>query len=74
MPVTDTCWPKAEGAVVRPDQIKPNKKKQTKMGEGRVVIRWWGRERGRERTGVWKWVKRKGRTPKRMMDNIIIQV
>lgn len=46
MPVTATCWLKAEAAVVRPDQTK---QKQTK---GRESLR--ERERQRVKTGKWR--------------------
>lgn len=49
MPVIDTCWPKAEAAVVKTDQIQPNQANTNKNDGGQGMLDEREGKRGRER-------------------------
>lgn len=49
MPIIDTCWPKAEAAVVKPDQIQPNQANINKNDGGQGMLEREGEEGEREK-------------------------
>lgn len=53
VPIIDTCWPKAEAAVVKPDQIQPNQANINKNDGGQGMLEREGEEGEREREGKW---------------------
>lgn len=73
MPIIDTCWPKAEAAVVKPDQIQPNQANINKNDGGQGMLEREGEEGERERRKmVVKMGEGEGKGTKGMMDYIIV--